>query len=227
MHSQQIKNNSAKKQVLVIDDHPIVRHGLKQLIDQEKDLAVCAEAEDEDSAIKAINKALPDVAVIDLSLKGASGLDLVKRIKTKWKFPMLIVSIHDENIYAERVIRAGAKGYIMKQEATEQLMMAIRHVLQGEIYLSERMNKQLVQKYIHAGDGPTQFGSSIAKLSNREIDIYRFIGEGQGTRKIAENLKLSIKTVESHRAHIKQKLRLDSGTELVHTAIQWVQSEKK
>ncbi|MBU0506076.1 MAG: response regulator transcription factor [bacterium] len=214
-----------QKRVFIVDDHPIVRHGLKKIFEQEADLTVCGEAEDVATALKEIQEKAPDLIVVDLSLKNSNGLDIIKAVKTTNDIPIIVLSIHDETIYAERVLRAGAKGYVMKQEAADQLIIAIRKVMTGEIFVSDKMGKYLLQKYIDGG-AMADFVSPISKLSDREIEIYRLIGEGRSTRQIAEDLALSIKTVESHRAHIKQKLRLKSGTELVHNAVQWVQSEK-
>ncbi len=214
-----------KKKILIVDDHPIIRHGLRKVIDQEIDLCVCAEAEDAVQAMEAIGKACPDLVIVDLSLKGTNGLDLIKAIKAKQDLAVIVLSIHDETIYAERALRAGAKGYVMKQEAADQLLHAIRRVLEGDIFVSDKMSKYLLQKYLDGGAN-AEHTSPVSKLSDREIEIFRLIGEGRSTRKIAEELSLSVKTVESHRAHIKQKLRMTSGTELVHNAVQWVQSEK-
>lgn len=227
LYKQYVKENIMQepKRILIVDDHPIVRHGLKKVFEQEADLTVCGEAEDVTTALKELEEKKPDLMVVDLSLKNSNGLDIIKSVKTKNDIPIIVLSIHDETIYAERVLRAGAKGYVMKQEAADQLLIAIRKVLAGEIFVSEKMSKYLLQKYIDGG-AMADFVSPVSKLSDREIEIYRLIGEGRSTRQIAEALTLSIKTVESHRAHIKQKLRLKTGTELVHNAVQWVQSEK-
>jgi len=216
-------NPSKKHVVLIVDDHPIVRHGLTQLINQEKDLKVCAEAESAQVALEAIDKYHPDIALVDLSIKGTNGIELIKNIRSRSPMPVLVVSIHDEALYAERALRAGAKGYIMKQEATEKMLTAVRRVLSGEIYLSDKMGERLLEKYINGGGD--KLSSPIARLSDRELEVFRFIGQGRGTREIAKELNLSIKTVESHRAHIKQKLKLKNAVELVHHAVQWVQTE--
>ncbi len=225
MLSSQAKHEPAKKKILIVDDHPIVRHGLKKVINQEVDFTVCGEAEDVVSAITAVQETSPDLVIVDISLKDSNGIGLIKAVRNERDMPVIVLSIHDETIYAERVLRAGARGYVMKQEATDQLMTAIRTVLDGEVFVSENMSKLLLQKYLEGGSS-ADFSSPMSKLSDREIEIFKLIGEGRSTRQIAEVLNLSIKTVESHRAHIKQKLRLKSGTELVHNAVQWVQSEK-
>lgn len=216
-------NNNTKHRLLIVDDHPIVRHGLKEVINQEDDLEVCAEAESFQGAIERINSHKPDMALIDISIKGTNGLELVKKINKTSPLPMLVISIHDESLYAERALRAGAKGYIMKEEATEKLLIAIRCVLKGDIYLSSKMGEHMLHKYI---DGKVDNSRSpLSCLTNREIEIFRLIGLGNSTKEIAKDLKLSIKTIESHRAHIKNKLKLKNALELIHHAIQWVQNE--
>jgi DNA-binding NarL/FixJ family response regulator len=205
--------------IMLVDDHPVMRNGLAQLIDHEPDLKVCGQFEDAGTAFEAIPNLRPDLAIVDLSLKSSSGLDLVKNIKTA--FPtmvVLVLSMHDESLYAERVLHAGASGYIMKQEATDRVLSAIRQVLNGGIYLSETMSSKFVHRL--ATGKSTAGGSVTERLSDRELEVFGLIGQGRGTRQIAEHLKLSIKTVESHRAHIKEKLNLKSSTELVHMAIQ-------
>ncbi len=207
-----------KFRVLLVDDHPILRQGLARLINEQKDLMVCGEFEDAAKALDSIENIKPDAAIVDISLKGASGIELLKNIKVR--FPQLLVlvlSMHDESLYAERALRAGASGYIMKQEATEQVLVALRKVLGGEIYLSEPMSSKLMHQLV--GGKPTA-GSLLERLSDRELEIFGLIGQGRGTRQIAEQLHLSVKTVESHRAHIKEKLNLKNATELVHRAIQ-------
>lgn len=210
-------------QIVIVDDHPIVRHGLKQIINQERSLNVCAEAESAQQAIEAIKKHNPDVALIDVSIKGTNGLELVKMINQSCPLPVLMISVHDESLYAERALRAGAKGYIMKEEATEKLLTAIKRVLRGEIYISDNMSERLLKKYIDGNYESHQ--SSVSTLTDRELEVFRLIGEGHSTRNIAENLNLSIKTIESHRAHIKDKLKLKNAVELMHHAVQWVQEE--
>ncbi|MGA9356423.1 MAG: response regulator transcription factor [Terriglobales bacterium] len=215
----------AKQRILVVDDHPIVRQGLALLINREADLVVCGEAEEATGAIHVLASSHPDVLILDISLNGPDGLDLLKTIRTTHPaLPVLILSMHDESIYAERALRAGANGYIMKQEATEKVLVAVRRILSGEIYVSDRIANKMLKHYI-TGSG-TLRNSSIADLSDRELEVFRLIGEGHGTRQIAEELHLSIKTVESYQAHIKEKLSLRSSRELMQRAIQWNMNEK-
>src|ERR1700677_4609657 len=214
-----------KKRILVVDDHPIVRQGLALLINREPDLVVCGEAEEALAAMNVLASARPDVLIVDISLNGPDGLDLLKNIRTTHAtLPVLILSMHDESIYAERALRAGANGYIMKQEATEKVLVAVRRILAGEVYVSDRIADKMLKHYI-TGSGSLR-NSSIADLSDRELEVFRLIGEGHGTRQIAEELYLSVKTVESYQAHIKEKLSLRSARELMQHAIQWNMNEK-
>jgi DNA-binding NarL/FixJ family response regulator len=214
-----------KKTVLVVDDHPIVRQGLALLINQEVDLAVCGVAEEMHSGLRAIQAARPDIVILDISLNGPDGLEMLKNIRiSSPRLPVLILSMHDESIYAERALRAGANGYIMKQEATEKVLVALRRILSGEIYVSDRVSNHMLQHYVRGANLAEH--SSLAELTNRELEVFRLIGEGHGTRQIAEALHLSIKTVESYQAHIKEKLSLRTARELVQHAIQWNVTEK-
>jgi DNA-binding NarL/FixJ family response regulator len=227
MTTRQLDTNSSsrKKTVFVVDDHPIVRQGLTLLIQQESDLAVCGEAEEMHSALPAILAAGPDILIVDISLNGPDGLELLKNIRIRCpRLPVLILSMHDESVYAERALRAGANGYIMKQEATEKVLVALRRILSGEIYVSARIANNMLQHYVH-GASPTGH-SLLAGLTDRELEVFRLIGEGHGTRQIAEFLHLSVKTVESYQAHIKEKLSLRSARELVQHAVQWNVSER-
>src|SRR5580698_7969274 len=200
----QIAPQVKKFRVLLIDDHPIVRQGLALLIDREADLSVCGEAEGAHSAFHAIRTLRPDVVVLDISLSGPDGLDVLKEIRGKGaNLPVLILSMHDESIYAERAMRAGANGYIMKQEATEKVLVAIRRILQGEVYLSDRLTNSMLRQYAR---GATLQSSPLLNLSDRELEVFRLIGEGHGTRQIADDLHVSVKTIESYQAHIKEKL---------------------
>jgi len=219
------ENHPAKKRIMVVDDHPIVRQGLALLINREPDLVVCGEAEEAMGAMHVLASSRPDVLIVDISLSGPDGIDLLKNIRTTHPtLPVLILSMHDESVYAERALRAGANGYIMKQEATENVLVAVRRILSGEIYVSARIANQMLRHYI-TGSG-TLRDSSIADLSDRELEVFRLIGEGHGTRQIAEKLHLSVKTVESYQAHIKEKLSLRSSRELMQRAIQWNMNEK-
>ena len=211
---------NGKARVMLVDDHPIVRQGLANLIDDEADLIVCAQVEGADDALAAIPEARPDVIVIDVSLGDRSGLELVKDVRARWpEMPMLVLSMHDELLFAERALRAGAKGYVMKQEATEKVMEGIRKVLDGEMYVSERMAARLLT---HGGqDRGAPQENPLSRLSDRELEVFTMIGHGLGTREIAQRLILSIKTVEAHREHIKEKLNLKNGTELMRYAVQY------
>jgi DNA-binding NarL/FixJ family response regulator len=216
----QITSQTKKCRVLLVDDHPIVRQGLALLIDREPDLCVCGEAESAHSAFHAIATLLPDLVVLDISLSGPDGLDVLKEIRMKTaNLPVLILSMHDESIYAERAMRAGANGYIMKQEATEKVLVAIRRILEGEVYLSDRLTTTMVQQYVRGAS--TAKSSPLLNLTDRELEVFRLIGEGHGTRQIADELHLSVKTIESYQAHIKEKLALRNARELVQHAIEW------
>jgi DNA-binding NarL/FixJ family response regulator len=214
-----------KTKVFLVDDHPLVREWLAQLIQREPDLAVCGEAEDAPEALEKIQATQPDIVIADISLKTTHGLELVKDLQScAPSLPVLILSMHDESLYAERVLRAGAKGYITKQEATKKILPAIRKVLDGQIYVSEAMSARIVHKMVQ-GRAEEQ-KSPIERLTDRELEVFQLIGSGRGTRLIAADLNLGIKTVESYRARIKDKLKLEDGTQLLQQAIQWVHSLK-
>jgi DNA-binding NarL/FixJ family response regulator len=214
-----------KKMVLVVDDHPLMRQGLSLLINQQQDMQVCGEAEEAQAAMHALAQKKPDIMILDISLNGPDGLELLKSIRVSHPdLPVLILSMHDEAIYAERALRARANGYIMKQEATEKVLVAMRRILNGDIYLSDRMQNKMLHQFIDGA--PSMIQSRISSLSDRELEVFRLIGEGRATREIAEELHLSIKTVETYQAHIKEKLALRSGRELIQHAIQWKISEK-
>jgi DNA-binding NarL/FixJ family response regulator len=210
---------STKKTVFIVDDHPLLRQGLALMINREQDLAVCGEAADAQTAMTEIAAQKPDILIVDISLSGPDGLDLLKNIRTVYpNLPVLILSMHDESIYAERALRARANGYIMKQEATEKVLVAVRRILKGDIYLSDRMASKVLHQFVSGV--PADMNSRVSSLSDRELEVFRLIGEGRSTRQIAEKLNLSIKTVETYQAHIKEKLSLHSGRELVQHAIQ-------
>jgi DNA-binding NarL/FixJ family response regulator len=209
--------------VLIVDDHPIVRQGLRLLIDQEPDLTVCGEAENADAVLPAIRAFKPAIAVIDLSLGHDSGIELIKNIKLQHPaLPLLVLSMHDESLYAERALRAGARGYIMKQEAPEKVITAIRQVLQGAIYVSDAMSAKMLNKIIDSRR--EESSSPVELLSDRELQVFNLLGSGLSTRQVADKLHVSIKTVEAYRANIKEKLNLKSSAELVQHAIHWVLS---
>jgi len=212
--------HSKKYRVLLVDDHPIVRQGLARLIEREADLSVCGEAEGAHTAFHAIETLRPDIVLLDISLNGPDGLEVLKEIRVKTgSLPVLILSMHDESIYAERAMRAGANGYIMKQEATEKVLIAIRRILQGDVYLSDRLTTTMLQQYVRGGAHTKS--SPLLNLTDRELEVFRLIGEGHGTRQIADELHLSVKTIESYQAHIKEKLALRNARELVQHAIEW------
>jgi DNA-binding NarL/FixJ family response regulator len=217
-------NRKPKTKVLLVDDHPVLRAGLGKLINQEADMMVCGEAEDGPTAFDLAGKLAPDIAVVDVSLKGSNGIELIKNLKAR--FPdllTLVLSMHDESLYAERALRAGSLGYIMKEEAIEQVILAIRKVLQGEIFLSEKMKSKMLQQMAN-GKGKV-VSSPIEQLTDRELEVFRLIGEGYSTRQIAGQLHLSVRTVEAYREYIKSKLSLKNATELVQHAFHWVHHE--
>ena len=221
--SARIKPGQERAKVFLVDDHPLVREWLSQLIQREDDLAVCGEAEDTQEALNKIEETKPDIVVADISLKNTHGLELVKDLQARLpSLPVLVLSMHDESLYAERVLRAGAKGYITKQEATKKILQAVRQVLNGQIYISEKMAARMVHKMV-LGRTDNQ-KSPIERLTDRELEVFQLIGRGQGTRRIATDLHLGVKTVESYRARIKEKLKLEDGTQLLQHAIQWVHS---
>jgi DNA-binding NarL/FixJ family response regulator len=213
-----------KIKVLLVDDHPILRAGLSKLINQEADMLVCGEAEDGPKGFDLVSRLNPDVVVVDVSLKGGNGIELIKNLKASHPdLPMLVLSMHDETLYAERALRAGSRGYIMKEEAIEQVLVGIRKVLAGEIFLSERMKNRMLQQM--AGNKGKVASSPIELLTDREIEVFRLIGEGHSTRQIAGELHLSVRTVEAYREYIKVKLNLKNAIELAQHAFQWVHHE--
>jgi DNA-binding NarL/FixJ family response regulator len=218
------KSKSAAKKVLIVDDHPMMRQGLAQLIDNEEDLKVVAEADTGGQGLDIVVEQKLDLAVLDISLPDRNGLELIKDIRSvKPELPVLVVSMHDEALYAERVLRAGARGYIMKQEGGKKLLQAIRQVLTGQIYVSEKMSARILETF--SGRKPEQSASPVAKLSDREFEVFQLIGQGKGTKEIAQHLNLSVKTVEVHRAKIKEKLSLLTATDLVRYAVRWAEAQ--
>lgn len=209
--------------ILIVDDHPIVRQGLSELINNEEDLFVCGQAEDAHQAMAMIKTLKPQIAIVDISLKETSGIDLIKDIKTSYPQTLILaLSMHDETLYAERALRAGAQGYVMKTEATEKVVDALRKIKGGRIFVSEKMAGKLMQKLV--GGGPDLGTSSIERLSDRELEVFSLIGHGFSTKQIGERLHLSIKTIETYRAHIKEKLNLSDASELLQYAIRWINS---
>lgn len=214
-----------KSRVLIVDDHPIVREGLQTLIDQESDLQVIGTASDSKEAVEQIEANKPDIAIVDFSLKDEDGVSVIRSLRGRgYSLPILVLSIHDEAVYAERVLRAGANGYLMKDEPTVKVLAAMRQVLRGEVSVSDKIAGRLLQKM--AGQNKVVSAHPVELLSDRELQVFRWIARGFGTRQIAEKLGLSIKTVETYRENIKRKLDLQSGSELVRHAILWSQREK-
>jgi DNA-binding NarL/FixJ family response regulator len=215
-----------KAKILIVDDHPIVRQGLAQLINRQADLSVYGEAGDAAAARKAVDNLCPDLVLLDLSLRDIPGIDLIKEFQIRQpKLPILVLSMLDQDLYAERVLRAGARGYVMKQEATEKVLIAIRRVLQGEVYVDEKMVSKILKKV--AGATSAGEGSPQGLLSDRELQIFQLIGRGHGTGRIAEELHLSVKTIETHRAHMKEKLKLKDSEELTQYAVSWMAHESR
>ena len=222
---RQTSKASNQKKLFLVDDHPLVREWLGLLLQREEDLTICGEAEDAAEAIERIEQIKPDLAIVDITLKTSHGLELIKDLQSRMpELPVLVLSMHDESLYAERVLRAGARGYITKQEATKKVLVAIRQVLDGQVYVSEKMAAKMVNKLIVGRKDKQSY--SIERLTDRELEVFQLIGRGYNTRRIAEELHLGIKTVESYRARIKDKLKLQDGTELLQHAIQWVHSLK-
>jgi DNA-binding NarL/FixJ family response regulator len=210
---------ASQSEILLVDDHPLVRAGLRSLIEDEPDLSVCAEAGSVRDATAAARDASPDLAIIDISLEDGSGIERIKRLKAQLpEMKMLVASVHDEALFAERAINAGAQGYVNKHQDIEQILAAIRTVLAGRVYLSETMVERVISGFAMNKEPGT---SSIADLTDRELAVFDLIGQGLSTSQIAERLRLSVKTVETHREKIKRKLQLTSGTDLVRYAVQW------
>jgi DNA-binding NarL/FixJ family response regulator len=209
-----------KNRLIIVDDHPLFREGLRQMINRHKDLEVCGEAADAAEALKLVAELKPDLVLVDISLAGTNGIDLIKSLKAKYDdLPILVVSMHDESLYAERALRAGALGYIMKQEPAQVVRGAIMKVLGGDIFLSERMSTSMLAKLMRGKTEPPV--SPIENLSDRELEVFQMLGQGKGTRQIAEELDLTIPTINSFRARIKEKLQLKNSTEMMLHAIQW------
>ena len=215
------KRATKRTRVLIVDDHPMTRAGLVHLIDHQPDLAICGEAENAAKALSAVAASEPDLVLADITLPGKSGLELIKDIKAmRPGLPVLVISMHDESLYADRVLRAGARGYITKHEGGEKLMQAIRRVLSGKIYVSETMSTHILE--IFSGGQAAAERSSIAQLSDREFEVFELIGEGLSGHKIAARLHLSAKTVDAHRANIKEKLDIKTTSELISFAARWM-----
>jgi DNA-binding NarL/FixJ family response regulator len=214
-----------KTKIFLVDDHPLVREWLTNLIHQQPDLVVCGEAETAARALDDIAKKKPDVAIVDISLKGGSGIELIKNIRTlRPPIVVIVLSMHDESLYAERALRAGARGYIMKRETARKVVVAIRQVLEGKLYLSERLRALFAEKFVE-GDTATAT-PSVDQLSDRELEVFQLLGQGYETRQIAETLHVSMKTVQAFCARIKEKFNLATATELLREAIRWYESQQ-
>ena len=210
--------------IYIVDDHPLVRQGLSQIVASEADMEICGEAEDSPAAIRGVGEANPDAIIVDISLKGANGLELIKNLKAIHEdIPILVFSMHDETIYAQRALRAGAKAYVMKKESPSKVVDAIRKIIQGEIYVSPSVADQVLHQIVN---GPGNVSTSpVDRLTDRELEVVQLIGRGLSSREVAESLHLSVKTIESHRAHVKEKLGLRNATELVQFSVQWVDQQ--
>src|SRR5213596_3806208 len=209
------------KRIVIVDDHPLFRKGLEQLIHSEDGFAVCGEANNAPEAMDVIRKLDPDLAIVDISLPGANGIELIKNIRAEFpKLPILVLSMHDESLYALRALRAGAEGYVMKHEAMANVIQAIHEVFNGRPYLSPAMAAQVITKFAHRGSQSE--ADAVERLSDRELEILELIGKGNEVRQIAKLLHLSPKTVETHRAHIKEKLNLQNARQVTRFAVQWV-----
>ncbi len=213
-----------KKRILIVDDHPIMRQGLSLLINNEPDLMVCGEAESAPEALAVIGPLKPELVLTDITMPGKNGLELIKDIQAMYPGTnVLVISMHDESVYAERVLRAGGRGYLMKQQGGQKLIAAIHQVLAGQIYVSEKMSAKILE--IFSGRRTGNGGSPVGNLTDREFEVFQLLGEGKGTRDIAGQLHVSVKTVEVHRANIKQKLKLKTAPELIREAVRWVESQ--
>lgn len=219
------KQNVAKKRIFIVDDHPMMRQGLAQLIQNEPDLEVIGEAENAAQAFEAVTKLKPDLLIADITLPDKSGLELIKDLQAQGDnaLAVLVISMHDEALYVERVLRAGGRGYIMKQEGGKKLMAAIRQVLTGQIYVSEKMSSKILE--IFSGRRPETTSSPVEKLTDREFQVFQLIGKGLTTLQMAHELHVSPKTIEVHRANIKTKLNLETAPELLRYAVRWIESQ--
>ena len=218
--SKKPKGDPAKR-IVIIDDHPLFRKGLEQLIASSDGFAVCGEAANAVEGLSTLRKLKPDLAIVDISLPGTNGIELIKNIRAEFpKLPVLVLSMHDESLYALRSIRAGAQGYVMKQEALENVVRALYEIMDGRPYLSPAMSAKLITKF--ASRSENERSNPTDKLSDRELEILELIGKGHEVRDIATELHLSPKTVETHRAHIKEKLNLANARQVARFAVQWV-----
>lgn len=220
------ETTSSKKRIFLVDDHPLVREWLTNLINQQPDLAVCGEAETAPQAVQSILAIKPDIAIVDISLKDSSGIELIKDLKQNLPGTLILVlSMHEEAHYAERALRAGAKGYVVKRETTRRVISAIRQVLAGGVYISDEIATSLATQFVTGKSSAEK--SPIDQLSDRELEVFELLGQGRGTRQIAEVLRVSVKTVQAYCARIKEKLNLSSATELLREAVRWHEAARK
>jgi DNA-binding NarL/FixJ family response regulator len=220
---RQDSSSSKKARIFLVDDHPIVRKGLEEILNHEDDFVICGQATRASEALQAILSTSPDLVILDLSLDGTNGIELLKQLKISCSgLSVLVLTMHDESLFAERALQAGARGYIMKHEALTNLHTAIRRVLGGGIYLSDSMSQRLLERATKKNS--EEASSDFHRLSDRELEVLQMIGQGLGTSAIAAKLHLSVKTVETYRANLKQKLRLTNAAELVRYAVSWVQA---
>jgi len=215
----------AKKKILLVDDHPIFRHGLAELLDTQTDLTVCGHADSAPSALEQMRRLQPDLAILDITLRGTNGIELVKLMKAEYpQMPVLVLSMHDEALYGLRALRAGALGYVMKAEGVQHVLEAVRRVLEGKMFVSPKLSEKLIFKAVHGSESDSP--SPIDRLSDRELEVLVMLGRGHSTRSIAKQINLSVKTVETHRAHIKEKLGFADANEMVRFAIDWVAQQE-
>jgi len=214
------------RKVLIVDDHPVMRAGLRQLIEQEDDLEICAEAEDTHGALVEIERTAPNVAIVDIALRESNGIELIKDIKIRQpKLPVLVLTMHEESFYAERALRAGARGYVTKAEGPAKIVEGLREVLRGGVYVSEKVASRMMTRLVIGGGDAGTF--PVDRLSDREFQVFELLGQGLGTREIAGRLHVSVRTIDAHREHIKKKLDLDTANALLKYAVQWVQFERE
>jgi DNA-binding NarL/FixJ family response regulator len=214
-----------KSKILLVDDHPLVREWLANLINEQRDLHVCGEASNAPQAFEMIGVEKPDIVIVDISLEDGSGIELIKSVKTNHPgVAMIVLSMHDESLYAERALRAGARGYIMKREATKKILHAIRSVLEGKLYTSDKISDAMAEKFVEGRRVAP--GSPAEQLSDRELEIFQLLGHGRNTRQIADHLHIGFKTVQTYCARIKEKLELDNATQLLHEAIRWSETRQ-
>ncbi len=225
MSAKRSRHETLRRRILILDDHPITRYGLIQLIDREPDLHVCGDAESTPQALAAMKLARPDLVLADITMPGRSGLEFIKDVRIQ--FPdvaVLVMSMHDENLYAERALRAGARGYIMKNEGGGRILEAIRQVLQGQVYLSKSMAAALLDVLTRPQSRHSE--ATLGILSDREFEVFELIGQGLSARQIGERLHVSVKTIATHRQHIRQKLKVQTGPELVRQAVRWTATQQ-